>query len=210
MDDVLSFVRERHAKLMLTTKRVGDPAEDASMKEARPFLSKINELGIITVDSQMGVKNTKKHTWQRSYVSGFTAPYIAARLKEQFKLVDSVIVLVFPHGEDAPKGHEEFGFKHMPRLTLSIHGPERKESTRLPLGACQPFGEMWLHLLPEFHAELKKGDSAFNYVTKAHCKLKSVQIHIVDMVFGRKLWLFKEVIKRLRASKTSEATKHTA
>lgn len=37
-------------------KRVGDPVEDASIAHARPVPSKINALGLVTIDSQMGRK----------------------------------------------------------------------------------------------------------------------------------------------------------
>lgn len=43
---------------MLTTARVGDVEEDPSMSQARPRLAAINERGLVTTDSQMGLKTT--------------------------------------------------------------------------------------------------------------------------------------------------------
>ena len=46
---------ELSARCMRSTKRVGDPGEDASMAVMRPVLAEINALGLVTDDSQSGV-----------------------------------------------------------------------------------------------------------------------------------------------------------
>ena len=50
------------AAAMPTTSRVGDPEEDETMASARPVLSRINALGFVTVDSQMGTKGGGGYT----------------------------------------------------------------------------------------------------------------------------------------------------
>jgi hypothetical protein len=117
---------------MLTTRRVGDPSEDASMAAARPILSKINELGFVTIDSQMGTSE------QRAYVSGFVSKNIVEKFVELVTMESGIMCFSFPHGESVPKGYNTFGLKRMPRVALTLEGS--KPVTRYPLGAAMSWG----------------------------------------------------------------------
>lgn len=87
---------------MLTTARVGDVEEDASMAQARPHLSEINKRGLVTTDSQMGAKKQITHHhdghvlnppvthWQRSYVTGILAKNLGPKFEQKMRLVDGV------------------------------------------------------------------------------------------------------------------------
>lgn len=193
----MEHIRARQSALMLTTERVGDPTEDASMKRARPALSAINGIGLVTIDSQMGVKH--KEYWQRAYVSGFATRETAERLKAALSTVDSVLVLMYPHGESVPNKLEDYALAHMPRLPLTLSGSNMTACTQMPLGAAQTFAEMWANLLPELHAEMKHDMSPAEMKRlKKECELNSVQVFVVDTVWGRATWLFSTILRRMR------------
>lgn len=182
---------------MLTTKRVGIPTEDASMKRARPALSAINGTGFITIDSQMGAKH--KNHWQRAYISGFATRETADQLKAALSTVDSVLVLLYPHGETAPKKLEDYALAHLPRLALTLDGPNMKAYTQMPLGAAQTFAEMWASMLPELHAEMERDMTPAEMKRlKKECEINSVQVFVVDTVWGRPTWLFNTILRRMR------------
>lgn len=65
------------ADTMMISDRVGDPDEDETKVQARPYLSEINRRGLVTTDSQIGrdevLQNVNGENYrhkQRSYVSG--------------------------------------------------------------------------------------------------------------------------------------------
>ena len=188
-------LRQRSADLMRSTVRVGDPTEDGSMKRARPALSAINRMGLITVDSQMGTKQ-ERH-WQRAYVWGFATRQNAARLVSALSTVDSVLVLTFPHGESAPGDLEAYALRHLPRLPLTLQGPGLRDAvTRQPLGAAARFSEMWAGLLPELRAEMERDMTPAQLEhLKRQCQRDSVQVFVADTVWGRPTWLFRTIIK---------------
>ena len=199
----MDHIQARQAYLMRSTMRVGDEREDASMKRARFALSAINTLGLITVDSQMGMKH--KNHWQRAYVWGLATRATASKLTAALITVDSVLVLTFPHGESAPNALAEYALSHMPRLALTLQGPGLRDAvTRHPLGASATFSEMWAGLLPELHAEMARDmtPGKLQHV-KAQCQRASLQIFIVDTMWGRPTWLFKTIIHRMQAANSS-------
>lgn len=179
------------AAAMPTTSRVGDPEEDETMASARPVLSRINALGFVTVDSQMGTKGGGGYThWQRAYVSGFVASSVAKRFVRAMNAADGVLVLAFPHGEEQPEAGKAFAMKRMPRVSLTIEA-RLDTATSHPLAVAQPFSSMWAALLPELGL---RGDGASMKAVAAD----ATQVFVVDMVWGRKTWLFKTVQRCLR------------
>lgn len=186
---------------MLTTTRVGDPEEDATMKKARPLLAKINTHGLVTIDSQMG-KKMPGH-WQRAYVTGFCTKQVADRLKTGLRLLDSVLVATFPHGEHCPPEYNKFGLTNMPRLEHTVIGNDNMQPvTRTPLGACQTFDGVWASMLPEVLAEVE----SFKPRLKAQCFKNSVQVCIGDMEWGRQLWLFRRIAECLQGADKRKKT----
>lgn len=169
------------AAAMPSTARVGDPSEDASMAAARPMLAKINALGFVTVDSQMGLSGGPYR--QRAYISGFVSKARAAGLMAELTRRDLVAVQ-YPHGEDTPADLEAFGLRSMPRLALTDDGGE--VHTKMPLGAAQTWKSMWRGLLPELGLQ---DDTRSMQAVRAD----AVQVFVADVVWGRKTWLFRQV-----------------
>jgi hypothetical protein len=187
---------------MLTTVRVGDPDEDASMAAARPLLANINRLGFLTIDSQMGKKETK--TFQRAYICGLVTKDTADRLKNYFRTIDSVLVFAFPHGETAPPGLDAYAFGDdggigLPRIEVSLGGPNLSPVTRLPLGIGERFESAWNGVLPEVRDELQTNFSTKGIQRlKERCCAQSVYISVVDTVWGRRTKMFTEVVRALQ------------
>ena len=174
------------AKHMLTTTRVGDPAEDESMKAMRPTLSKINSLGLVTTESQMGLKD--KNNWQRAYLCGFVSKSDAAKLFARLDLVDGLVVLIGPHGRPS----EAFNAT-APRLTLTRQGKDLQDPcTRQPLANTPSFQYDWSGLLPE--TGLRDDKVAMRAVAK-----DALSFFAVDLTWGRKTWLFSKIIGALKA-----------
>lgn len=98
------------AVAMLTTERVGEPREDASMAQARPRLSEINKRGFLTLDSQMGKKEVMQHGItgedvlyrQRCYVEGFLPKHLGDEFKRRMHLEDGVMIFMEPPGPEPP------------------------------------------------------------------------------------------------------------
>lgn len=189
-------VASLQAKAMLTTARVGDPGEDAEMAVMRPMLSRVNFHGLVTVDSQMGHKRPK--SWQRAYVSGFVAKALAPAIISRLIRQDGMMVLQFPHGETmarhlmigTPK-LDLYGYKHMPRLPVTLDGADLVPVTRMPLAIAQTWSEMWMNLLPEI--DMRDDKASQDAVMQ-----DAVQVYIVDLTWGRRTWLFTRIIKVLR------------
>lgn len=200
--EYMEYIRSRQTELMLTTRRVGDESEDPSMKRARRALSEINRIGLITIDSQMGVKRDRH--WQRAYVWGLATRETATKIKAALSTVDSILVLAFPHSETSPftKAYIEYSLQHMPRLDLTLEGPGLHAVTRQPIGVPATFSEMWTGLLPELHAEMARDMSPAKIQRlKETCKRDSLQVFVMDTVWGRPSWLFKTVISAGEAIK---------
>lgn len=178
------------AAAMLTTARVGDPEEDASMAAMRGVLSKINALGFVTVDSQTGAKESGPLHWQRAYISGFVPKSLAKEFVAQMNLRNSVVALAFPHGEEQPAGGRAFAWKKMPRLSLTLEA-RHETCTSHPLAVAQPFRGMWRAMLPE----LGLADDRRSMRAVAE---DAVQVFVTDTVWGRKTALFKAACECLR------------
>lgn len=179
-------VAKLSAKHMLTTARVGDPVEDESMKALRPTLSKINGLGLVTTQSQMGVK--EKNHWQRAYLCGFVSKAIAAKLFATLDLVDGLVVLIGPHGRPS----EAFNAT-APRLTLTRVGKDLQDPcTRQPLANMPSFHDDWWDVIPE--TGLRDDKVAMRAVAK-----DALYFFALDLTWGRKTWLFSKVMNALKA-----------
>lgn len=179
------------ARAMPTTRRVGDPVEDASMSAARPILSKINAAGFVTVDSQMGSETrTMRH---RAYLFGFVARAHAPALMAELETYSGIVALAYArHGEDAPAGTESYALANLPRATLTLS--RGKSETRQPLGAACTWLEVWHGLLPE----LQLSDDAASMAAVAK---DAVQIFVFDATYGRKWHLFRKVLDALVRTK---------
>lgn len=181
-------VAKLSAKHMPTTSSVGDPTEDESMKAMRPTLAKINGLGLVTTNSQMGVK--QKHHWQRAYLCGFVSMTIAARLFAKLDLVDGLVVLIGPHARASEAWNAT-----APRLTLTRQGKDLQyPCTRQPLANMPSFQNDWINMIPE--TGLCDDKVAMRAVAK-----DAVSFTAVDMVWGRRTWLFAKVINALMSCK---------
>lgn len=177
-------VAKLSAKHMLTTTRVGDPEEDETMKAMRPSLAKINDLGLVTTESQMGVK--EKNHWQRAYICGFVSKADADRLFNKLDLVDGLVVLIGPHGKDSDPWNST-----APRLSLTRDGKDFRPVTRHPLANTSSFEYHWSNMLPE--TGLCEDKVAMRAVAK-----DSVDFFAMDGTWGRKTWLFRKVIEALK------------
>lgn len=192
------------AAAMLTTARVGDPTEDDSMAAARPALARINALGFVTVDSQMGVKEPTM--WQRAYIVGFVRTADAARLVDELQRVDGLIALAIPHGEDQPPDGEDFAFafSRMPTLPLTLIDRDcdhLRTVTRQHLAVAEPFASLWSSLLPEIH--LRNDRASMDAVRK-----DATHLFVMDATWGRKTWLFKTVTRILLQVKLIKTCQH--
>ena len=182
------------AAAMKTTVKVGDPSEDASMKHARPILSRINEAGFVTIDSQMGDLESAWYK-QRAYVSGIIAKSRRDAIMRALHEKD-VIAISMAHRDckwipDAGKIY----------LTVSEIKPAGGgDHTGLPVGNADSFETgVWLNLLPEL--ELKSDKKSMAAIKKDSCLL-----HVIDAVWGRKRWLFDQVLDALRKSQSNTST----
>ena len=181
------------ANAMLTTSRVGDPDEDESMASVRNVLSKINSLGFVTIDSQMG--HASDGHMQRAYVLGFMANKMVPSFIDRVLLDDDLLCLSFPHGEKCPPGYNSYGLKTMPRLALTLEGNPLKPVTQQPIGAAMSWGEAWSNLLPELGLRN-------NYSARAAVMKDAAIVFVADMKWGRPKWLFGHIVKRLREGRT--------
>lgn len=182
------------ANAMKTTYRVGDPREDVSMSVARPILSKINELGFVTDDSQMGKKDTydidsteKFGTiWQRSYVSGFMSKHEYKQFQLRMDLIGGCFVLIKPYCEnrDIFMGHG------IPVTRITDWGGNFNACTRTWTDCPVSIEPQWINLLPE----LKIQD---NYELMNRIEKEVVYVSVTDMTWGRGFWLFDTIVRAL-------------
>lgn len=103
---------ELSAENMLTTDRVA--LEDETMSAARPLLSEVNALVLITTDSQIGTKSDYASPltegfigvgWQRSYIDGFMSFERAKEFCLRMDLVGGALVYCGEHA-DIPNREE--------------------------------------------------------------------------------------------------------
>jgi hypothetical protein len=183
--------------LMKTTARVGAPDEDASMAKARPRLAKINTLGFITTDSQMGLKQeydsvVEKHRgvmWQRSYVTGFMSREKAVSFKLYMDLVGGAAVHVCEFSKKGPTNAMFSNAYRVPATRFTMADGTFKSGTNVPFISTS-IEENWLNLLPE--TGLSR-DTDTRDIIAPHV----VAVQVVDMTWGRPTWLFKNVIEVL-------------
>lgn len=191
-------VAKLSAREMRRTSRVGDPSEDATMAKARPILAKINAAGFVTVDSQMGKKeqyNSVFHKgfvsveWQRSYIEGFMARDKAQAFMLRMDLVGGAAVYVCEHASRNPSD-KVFGNAY--RVPVTRHtepGGTFRACTRQPMLPRTLHGQ-WVNLLPE--TKLRSDAHAMEAVAP-----EVVQVTVVDMQWGRPVWLFNKVVDAL-------------
>ncbi|AAK14642.1 unnamed protein product [Ectocarpus sp. 4 AP-2014] len=182
------------AVAMLTTVRVGDPGEDASMAQARPYLSEVNKRGLVTTDSQMGAKKHLSHhfdghvlnppvtQWQRSYISGILAKGLGGKFAQKMRLVDGVDFFLDWHGESPP-----YALTHDINVTMYRQGDnEPNFFTNVPM-ATHPLAYSLSGVLPEVEHVLQN-DTCVRIVEE-----DALLVQIVDLVWGRPFWLFEKV-----------------
>jgi hypothetical protein len=191
-------VAKLSASKMLTTGRVGDQSEDASMAQARKILSKINALGFVTTDSQMGKKSEYDSIfekgfvgvmWQRGYVTGFMSREKAHAFALGMDLVGGVAVDVRECAKKPPTDKERKSGYRIPVTRSSTKEGEFLLETHMPMMSL-PFEYMWVNLLPETGLSSDKG-------AMRRVEPQVVQVDIVDMQWGRPMWLFKTVVEVL-------------
>lgn len=184
------------ATAMLTTARVGDPMEDPSMAQARPHLAEINERGIVTTDSQMGKKELITHRfdngqplvppvtqWQRSYILGIMPVGLYEEFSKKMRLIDGVDFFIGVPGESPPEQ-----FIHYINVTMLQQGPEDEPDffTNVPM-TTNTLEEPLLNLLPEV-AHVMQSSACKEIVQN-----DALIVHVVDLIWGRPLWLFDKV-----------------
>lgn len=177
------------AMAMLVTQRVGDPNEDASMSQARPRLSQINDRGLVTFDSQMGVKRvipgcdtidgSDATHWQRSYIKGVIPGGMGEVFKQQIDLVDGIAMNMV---EPVSEGKETFSMYEVP-----VTRYDDEMSTFVPMLQDESLLEAKLNFLPEVQSILNNKNCEKMFEEEA------LLVVIVDMVWGRQFWLFDKV-----------------
>ena len=170
---------------MLTTARVGDPVEDASMSEARPILSEINRKGFLTIDSQMGKKivdqipatGEEYPFWQRAYVDGLMPRHLTKNFHQRMELEDGVLLLIdAPHDNPIRLGGS---------ISVTLDGDNF--FTHKPVATSESFEETVLNVLPEVRS-IMSDERCQELLRKDACNVR-----VVDMVWGRPYWLFEKV-----------------
>ena len=199
----------KSADEMKTTARVGDAEEDATMAEIRSALSRINALGMVTTDSQMGAKSRytfasnselEGETWQRAYVCGIMLRDHAAELVEKLDLEDDIIASALPYmPEERYRKRRKsdadvvnYLWKHVSRIcvTRELHEDGTfRPHTRIP-GFAPALSHDMAGLLPETGL---LGDEDLERALAPHV----VAVHVVDTRWGRKDSLFDRVAAAL-------------
>lgn len=177
------------ARLMPTTRRMGPQSEDPTMAAARPALAELNRLGLVTVDSQMGLRRDEWGIMQRAYVSGFAAKPLAAALVAAMDLVSGVFAQRFAVNEAARQRAEAHAMSDISRLTLTYDGAS--PINRHPLAVSQGFESLWVDLLPE--TRLRKRTDVRDAVAG-----EVEVVFFADMQWGRRDWLFARLATALR------------
>jgi hypothetical protein len=156
------------------------------MSKMRPILSEINAHGFVTIDSQAGKRiGTYK---QRAYISGFMSRERSVQFSEKMLDKDCILTFVYPHDQPLDKISEDFVWKSMPRLPLTITGSD--VNTQHPLAIAEPFKNLWRSMLPEL--QLQEDEK-----TMLKIKKNSAIVFTVDLQWGRRDHLFKMVLAEL-------------
>jgi len=178
---------------MLTTARVGDPTEDASMAQARPHLSEVNKRGLVTTDSQMGAKMQVTHhvdghvlnppvtQWQRSYLSGILAKNLGYKFEQRMKLVDGVDFFIGRHDHPPP-----FSMIHYIDVTMTHQNNDPDFDTSVAM-ATHTIDYSLSGLLPEV-VHVVQSETCRKIVEE-----DALVVEIVDLIWGRPFWLFEKV-----------------
>ena len=179
--------------LMLTSDRVGAVTEDESMKIAKPILSKINALGFVTQDSQMGKKekiNLKDNKigdkWQRSYISGIMDRNIYKEFELKMDLIGETFILI--------KQHCEMYSEHSNPISVTRVSNQDGSfpTTTRCWTECESIYPQWINLLPDLGDEILDDMELMEQIED-----EVVYVGITDMTWGRPLWLFENVHKVL-------------
>ena len=179
--------------LMLTSDRVGAVTEDESMKIAKPILSKINALGFVTQDSQMGKKekiNLKDNKigdkWQRSYISGIMDRNIYKEFELKMDLIGETFILI--------KQHCEMYSEHSNPISVTRVSNQDGSfpTTTRCWTECESIYPQWINLLPDLGDEILDDMELMEQIED-----EVVYVGITDMTWGRPLWLFETVHKVL-------------
>jgi hypothetical protein len=178
---------------MMTTERVGDPVEDASMAVMRPILSKINALGLVTSDSQAG-KITKPDKFgvsrQRAYISGMMDRSYAKEFVRRANLVDGLLAFWCEFKDYIDGQPEQLSPSSIPVKFNEDNAGTIRYETYTPQEILD-FTTVWWNLLPE--TGLCDDVSAMNRVKKG-----VVHVRLVDMIWCRQRWLFNKVVELLQ------------
>ena len=178
---------------ILTTSELVD--EDPTMAIARPHLSKINQAGFLTTESQMGKKELDKvdadSLWQRSYVKGLLPRHVADAFRQQLSLEDSVFVVI-----DEPDDRDCYVARGM-MIPLTFEGGFYARyggslfPTNAPVTGLESFTEIVWNLLPEVKS-IMTSEKCVNLV-----KEDAMKVLVVDMTWGRPFWLFEKIVEVL-------------
>ena len=179
--------------LMLTSDRVGEIEEDEYMKIAKPILSKINALGFVTEDSQMGKKekiNLKDNKigdkWQRSYISGIMDRNIYKEFELKMDLIGETFILIKQHCEMYSEHSNPISVTRVSKQDGSF------ETTTRNWTDCESIYSQWINLLPDLGDEILDDIELMEKIEE-----EVVFVRITDMTWNRPLWLFENVHKVL-------------
>ena len=171
--------------LMLTSDRVGEIEEDEYMKIAKPILSKINALGFVTEDSQMGKKekiNLKDNKfgdkWQRSYISGIMDRNIYKEFELKMDLIGETFILIKKHCEMNSEHSNPISVTRVSKQDGSFETITRSWTD------CESIYPQWINLLPELGDEILDDMELMEQIED-----EVVYVRITDMSWGRQWWL---------------------
>jgi len=184
---------EASSSLMLTSDRIGAITEDESMKVAKPILSKINSLGFVTDNSQMGKKekiNLKDNKigdkWQRSYISGIMSRNIYKEFELKMDLIGETFLLIKPHCEMYSEHSNPISVTRVSKQDGSF------ETTTRNWTDCDSIYPQWINLLPDLGDEILDDMKLMEEIEE-----EVVCVRITDMTWGRPWWLFETVHKEI-------------
>lgn len=178
------------ADAMMISDRVGRASEDATMVQARPYLSRINSRGLVTTDSQMG-KNVVTQTLdarhervkQRSYVTGIIPRHLGKEFLRRMKHEDNVVVRV-----DLPKTTSWIPMADFVYFfPVTVYGDDDFQ-TSVPM-VPDEFEDM--EFLPEIQTIMNDVNC------KRIVEQDALIVQIVDAVWGRPFWLFEKIVQVL-------------
>ena len=193
-------VAKRCATEMRTTERVGgELGEDKREAPLRSMLSKINDLGLITTDSQSGSidrypcfndRSLECEGWQRAYLNGFMLRDEAWDLRDRLNLEDGIAVMVCEHAPDVDTQDWLRESSPMFDVTKGLRANgEFHTFTHAPTSS-QAFTQQWTYMLPET-------GFANDMETMKLLAPAVVHVEVVDLVWNRHPHMFERVIDAL-------------